>query len=179
LSYGRGRHSLSGAHVEPSVSRDRLFEPNGADLRDAGYRQDLQSTGRSRRHCRGFLCFTLCLAIRSSTRSSKFPSSVPESAMIGSVPQHSLVIYLVGISPMDHSHDESGDVESTSLGTEALMETQIIQKVSQETGIPPPKALCVHLRLIDDVRTRSGRPTGKVRCLECGTIFDDPHRDLH
>ncbi|MDH4329245.1 MAG: hypothetical protein OEV77_12040 [Nitrospira sp.] len=59
------------------------------------------------------------------------------------------------------------------------MDTQVIQEVRQETGIPPTKMLCIHQRLIDDVRTRSGKPTGKVRCLECGTIFDDPHRDLH
>lgn len=35
---------------------------------------------------------------------------------------------------------------------------------------------CAHQRLIDDVRTKRGKPTGKVRCLECGTIFDDPPR---
>ena len=35
---------------------------------------------------------------------------------------------------------------------------------------------CVHGRLIDDVRTSSGKRTGKVRCLECGTIFDDPYQ---
>ncbi|CUQ66067.1 MAG: hypothetical protein NNA31_08300 [Nitrospira sp.] len=50
----------------------------------------------------------------------------------------------------------------------------------------PPKAhalescvaqiLCAHRRIIDDVRTRRGKPTGKVRCLECGAIFDDPPR---
>ncbi|MCP9471791.1 MAG: hypothetical protein NNA30_03555 [Nitrospira sp.] len=50
----------------------------------------------------------------------------------------------------------------------------------------PPKAhavtscvaqiFCAHQRIIDDVRTRRGKPTGKVRCLECGAIFDDPPR---
>jgi len=80
---------------------------------------------------------------------------------------------------MDKSHDESGDIESMPLGTEAPMDTQMIQEIGQETGIPYSKTLCVHQRLIDDVRSRSGKPTGKVRCLECGTIFDDPHRGLH
>lgn len=58
------------------------------------------------------------------------------------------------------------------------MDTQMVQDVSQETAIPVLKLLCVHQRLIDDVHSHSGKPTGKVRCLECGTIFDDPHRNL-
>lgn len=37
---------------------------------------------------------------------------------------------------------------------------------------------CVHGRLIDDVLTRGGKRTGKVCCLECGAIFDDPYQDL-
>lgn len=79
---------------------------------------------------------------------------------------------------MDNPQEESGDVESTPLSMEAPMHTQAIHEIGHETGIPYPKTLCVHQRLIDDVRTRSGKPTGKVRCLECGTIFDDPHRSL-
>ena len=35
---------------------------------------------------------------------------------------------------------------------------------------------CLHGRMIDDVLTRSGKRTGKVRCLECGTIVDDPYQ---
>ncbi len=34
---------------------------------------------------------------------------------------------------------------------------------------------CAHGRLIDDVLTRNGKRTGKVRCLECRTILDDPY----
>ena len=34
---------------------------------------------------------------------------------------------------------------------------------------------CTHSRIIDDVLTRSKKRTGKVRCLECGAIFDDPY----
>ena len=77
---------------------------------------------------------------------------------------------------MNQSRDESGSVESTPLETEAPMDTQMVQELGQETALFPSKTLCVHGRLIDDVRTRSGTPTGKVRCLECGTIFDDPYR---
>jgi hypothetical protein len=58
------------------------------------------------------------------------------------------------------------------------MDIQMVQEIGQETAIPALKLHCVHQRLIDDVRSRSGKPTGKVRCLECGTIFDDPHRSL-
>lgn len=34
---------------------------------------------------------------------------------------------------------------------------------------------CAHGRLIDEVRTRGGKRTGKVRCLECQAILDDPY----
>ncbi len=79
---------------------------------------------------------------------------------------------------MDESRDESELRETTPLEMEAPMDTQAVQEIGQETGIPHSKTLCVHQRLIDDVRTRSGKTTGKVRCLECGTVFDDPHRSL-
>lgn len=35
---------------------------------------------------------------------------------------------------------------------------------------------CAHSRAIDDVLTRSRTRTGKVRCLECGAVFDDPYQ---
>ena len=79
---------------------------------------------------------------------------------------------------MDNTREKSEDVESMHREMEAPMDTQAVQEIGYETGIPNSNTLCVHQRLIDDVRTRSGRPTGKVRCLECGTIFDDPHRSL-
>jgi hypothetical protein len=34
---------------------------------------------------------------------------------------------------------------------------------------------CLHRRMIDDVRDDEGRRTGRVRCLECQTIFADPY----
>jgi hypothetical protein len=79
---------------------------------------------------------------------------------------------------MDESRDESEDLESTPLEMEAPMSTHMVQEIGQDTEIPPLKTFCAHQRLIDDVRTKSGTPTGKVRCLECGTLFDDPHRSL-
>jgi hypothetical protein len=35
---------------------------------------------------------------------------------------------------------------------------------------------CVHGRLIDEVLSRGGKRTGKVRCLECQAIIDDPYQ---
>jgi len=80
---------------------------------------------------------------------------------------------------MGKSHDELEDVESTPLEMETPMNGQMVQAPVQQPEIFTPKPLCGHQRLIDDVRTRSGKPTGKVRCLECGTIFDDPCLSAH
>lgn len=79
---------------------------------------------------------------------------------------------------MDESRNESEHRESPPLEMEPPMNIQLVQEIGQDTDIPPSKMLCAHQRLIDDVRTRSGTPTGKVRCLECGTVFDDPYRSL-
>ena len=40
------------------------------------------------------------------------------------------------------------------------------------------KKSCEHGRLIDAILTERGTPTGKARCLECGTVIDDPHHPL-
>ncbi len=58
------------------------------------------------------------------------------------------------------------------------METHMIQETVRKSSRTIPNADCAHQRLIDDVRTRGGKPTGKVRCLECGTIFDDPYQGV-
>ncbi len=77
---------------------------------------------------------------------------------------------------MHQPRDESDPVKPTPLETEALMDTQLVREADLITGIATSTTGCNHQRLIDDVRTRSGNPTGKVRCLECGVIFDDPYR---
>ncbi len=79
---------------------------------------------------------------------------------------------------MDQPREESEPVEPTPLATEAPMDTQVVQEPGRMTVISVASTGCVHRRLIDDVRTRSGKPTGKVRCLECGVIFDDPYRSV-
>ncbi|GKS64584.1 hypothetical protein YTPLAS72_18880 [Nitrospira sp.] len=45
-----------------------------------------------------------------------------------------------------------------------------IQLVSEQS--------CVHGRMIDEVRTRGGKRTGKVRCLECQAIIADPYQGM-
>ena len=80
---------------------------------------------------------------------------------------------------MDAFHNMPDDVEAVPFSTEAPMNTQMSQETLHERRMPDSKALCAHQRLIDDVRTRSGKPTGKVRCLECGTIFNDPYKSMN
>ncbi|MFO0698536.1 MAG: hypothetical protein U0236_04855 [Nitrospira sp.] len=54
---------------------------------------------------------------------------------------------------------------------EPMTEPVMVQLASRTTPTNP----CAHSRAIDDVLTRGKKRTGKVRCLECGTIFDDPY----
>jgi len=77
---------------------------------------------------------------------------------------------------MEKSQQVSGDENSTPEETEMSMETQMIQETAQKSKRATPNACCTHQRLIDDILTRGGKRTGKVRCLECGTIFDDPYK---
>jgi hypothetical protein len=79
---------------------------------------------------------------------------------------------------MDQPRHTSKPVESTPLDTDAPMNRQVVQESDRMTGLSASNTGCHHQRLIDDVRTRSGNPTGKVRCLECGVIFDDPYRSV-
>ena len=41
---------------------------------------------------------------------------------------------------------------------------------------PIREKTCAHSRLIDDVRTAQGKRTGKVRCLECQAVINDPYQ---
>lgn len=70
----------------------------------------------------------------------------------------------------------SGDEQLMLKETEVSMEIQMIQETDQKPCRTTSDLLCAHQRIIDDVRTRGGKRTGKVRCLECGAIFDDPYR---
>lgn len=55
---------------------------------------------------------------------------------------------------------------------ELLAESVRVQPASRTTSTNP----CTHSRAIDDVLTRGKKRSGKVRCLECQAIFDDPYQ---
>lgn len=77
---------------------------------------------------------------------------------------------------MENSQDVSRDENSTLEEAGVPMETQSIPETGRNFSTAISNACCTHQRLIDDVLSRSGKRTGKVRCLECGTIFDDPYQ---
>ena len=77
---------------------------------------------------------------------------------------------------MEKPQHESGDEHPTLKEAEVSMESQLIQETVWKSSRTTSNVCCAHQRLIDDILTRKGNPTGKVRCLECGTIFDDPHQ---
>jgi hypothetical protein len=56
------------------------------------------------------------------------------------------------------------------------MEPPTTQDTDKTTA--PKTHTCTHTRLIADVLTRNKKKTGKVRCLECRAIFDDPYYDV-
>ena len=53
--------------------------------------------------------------------------------------------------------------------SEAAMEPETIDESGE-----PTTAICAHGRLIENVMVRPHQKR-RVRCLECGTTFDDPH----
>lgn len=77
---------------------------------------------------------------------------------------------------MEKSQHMSGDEHSTLEEGEVSMETHMVQETEQESSRTTSSSFCSHRRIIDDVLTKSGKRTGKVRCLECRTIFDDPYQ---
>lgn len=70
------------------------------------------------------------------------------------------------------------DEDSRIEDVEVSMETKMIQETRRNPSRSALNVCCTHQRMIDDVLTRGGRPTGKVRCLECEAIFDDPYKRL-
>ena len=79
---------------------------------------------------------------------------------------------------MEKPQQVSGDEHSTLEAAEVFMETQVIRGTDLNSSKATSNACCTHQRIIDDILTRGGKRTGKVRCLECGTIFDDPYHGL-
>ncbi len=73
---------------------------------------------------------------------------------------------------MKQEHDRGEDEGPMSLlKPEGPMEATTVP----ETRRVAPVTTCAHSRVIDDVLTRDGKRTGKVRCLECGGKFNDPY----
>ena len=79
---------------------------------------------------------------------------------------------------MEEPFRVSSDKQSSREGAEGSMETQTVHETAQRSGEVTADSFCAHGRLIDDVRTKAGKRTGKVRCLECKAIFDDPYQGL-
>ena len=77
---------------------------------------------------------------------------------------------------MDEAQQHSGDENSTLEAAEVSMENYMIQDTGRTSRKTTSNSCCTHQRLIDDVLTESGKRTGKVRCLECGAVFDDPYQ---
>ena len=55
------------------------------------------------------------------------------------------------------------------------MKTQLNEDEGERV-IGLDETACAHQRIIDEILTKGGKRTGKVRCLECRTIFDDPYK---
>lgn len=76
--------------------------------------------------------------------------------------------------------EKENDVSAADMSTPCLkedameltMESATVQPASRTTPTNP----CTHSRAIDDVLTRGKKRTGKVRCLECQAVIDDPYK---
>lgn len=66
--------------------------------------------------------------------------------------------------------NEHRPVASKDEHSEAHMESETLQESGE-----PTSATCVHGRLIENVVVRKRTQRGKVRCLECGAVIDDPY----
>lgn len=75
---------------------------------------------------------------------------------------------------MQMQNEDTGEVEAVSGPLEGGIESMTTQERSH--GVI--RKTCNHSRLIDNVLTREGNRTGKVRCQECGVTFDDPYRGV-
>lgn len=71
-------------------------------------------------------------------------------------------------------NEESGETESVSGNPEVSMDSVAAEQECRTTIVNT----CTHSRLIDNVLTKDGKWTGKVKCRECGAKFDDPYRSL-
>lgn len=79
---------------------------------------------------------------------------------------------------MDKSVDRAEEDDAVAEQAEVpILPNADIPQRQPSNKISPAQA-CKHGRVIEDILTRGGKRTGKVRCLECGAIYDDPYRGL-
>lgn len=72
----------------------------------------------------------------------------------------------------DLSETDAVTAHLTEDPMELVTELVTVQPASRTTPTNP----CTHSRAIDDVLTRGKARSGRVRCLECQAIFDDPYQ---
>jgi hypothetical protein len=77
-------------------------------------------------------------------------------------------------SSKEHENNPVGKSDAMSGSRETPIATRPQTERPQPTQASAGAPVCTHSRLIDGILTGSGEPTGKVRCLECLAIFDDP-----
>jgi len=79
---------------------------------------------------------------------------------------------------MDKSQQVPGHDLTTIEDAEMSIEPHRTQGTDLSSNAITSNTCCAHQRVIDDVLTRGKKRTGKVRCLECGTIFNDPYQSV-
>jgi hypothetical protein len=70
---------------------------------------------------------------------------------------------------------DEDDVTRQKTKLEVLVEPQIGAQSLRYGRTISHAMVCEHGWRIDDILARGGQITGKVRCLECGAVIDDPH----
>jgi hypothetical protein len=73
------------------------------------------------------------------------------------------------------SHSEGDDRTRQRIEIKAMPERQLGMQNLQHAEEITPITSCKHGRLIDNILARGGKITGKVRCLECCAVIDDPY----
>jgi hypothetical protein len=77
---------------------------------------------------------------------------------------------------MEKEHNVSEADRTAPCLMEDTMKLMIEPVTAQPLSRTTPTYPCTHSRAIDEVLTRGKKRTGKVRCLECGVVFDDPYQ---
>lgn len=71
--------------------------------------------------------------------------------------------------------EQDHPILETDASTPHLPEDTLEPRIGESIIGVVPTNPCSHSRAIDDVLTKTKKRTGKVLCLECGTVIDDPY----